>query len=117
MQSRRDSVTDPVRDEYVIKIEIDEAQVHLEQNLGELKDAILEKVDVKARIEHVIDDAEDKAMDYVVRAREIAIDLYAQGRTLVRDRPMLVVGVIGGVALIAGAALGIRHHLRSDAPD
>lgn len=103
---------EPVRDEHEIKAEIDEAQENLEQNLGQLKDAILEKVDVKARIEHAIDDVEDKAMDVVMRAREIAMDLYAQGRTLVREKPMLVIGVLGGVALIAGAAFGIRHRLR-----
>ena len=110
-------VMEPVRDEYEIKTEIDEAQVDLEQNLGELKDAILEKVDVKARVEHVIEEGKEKAMDYVVRAREIAMDLYAQGRTLVREKPLLVAGVLGGVVLIAGAAIGIRHRLRADVTD
>ncbi|MBA3452846.1 MAG: hypothetical protein H0T42_07135 [Deltaproteobacteria bacterium] len=99
----------PVREEYEIKTEIDEAQQDLEQGLGELKDAILEKVDVKARVERVIDEKKDQAMDYVVRAREIAMDLYARGRAFVRDEPLLAVGIVGGVVLLAGAAFAVRR--------
>ena len=101
----------PVREEYEIKTEIDEAQQNLEQNLGELKDAILEKVDVKARVEKVIDDKKDQAIDYVVRAREIAMDLYAQGRAFVRDQPVIAVGILGAVVLLAGAVFAIRRKM------
>jgi ElaB/YqjD/DUF883 family membrane-anchored ribosome-binding protein len=104
-----DPPAQPVREEYEIKTEIDEAQQDLEQNLGELKDAILEKVDVKARVEKVIDEKKDQAMDYAVRAREIALDLYAQGRAFVRDQPMVAIGIIGGVVLLAGAAFAVRR--------
>ncbi len=99
----------PVREEYELKTEIDEAQQNLEQNLGELKDAILEKVDVKARVEKAIDETKEQAIDYALRAREIAMDLYAQGRAFVRDQPMLAVGILGGVVLLAGAAFAVRR--------
>lgn len=111
----------PVREEYEIKTEIDEAQQNLEQNLGELKDAILEKVDVKARVEKAIeekiDETKEQAIDYAVRAREIAMDLYAQGRAFVRDQPMLAVGIIGGVVLLAGAAFAVRSKLSDSVTD
>lgn len=99
----------PVREEYEIKTEIDEAQQDLEQNLGELKDAIMEKVDVKARVEKAIDEKKEQAIDYAVRAREIALDLYAQGRAFVRDQPLLAAGILGGVVLLVGAAFAVRH--------
>lgn len=99
----------PVREEYEIKTEIDEAQQNLEQNLGVLKDAILEKVDVKARVEKVIDEKKDQAMDYVVRARELALDLYARGRTFVRDQPLVAAGIVGGAVLVLGATIFVRH--------
>lgn len=117
MADPTEPVPEPVRDRYEIKTEIDEAQQDLEQNLGELKEAILEKVDLKARVEHAIDAGKDKAMDYAVRAREVAIDLYAQGRRFVRENPMVVVGVLGGIALIAGAAVVIRHRLAEPVTD
>lgn len=99
----------PVREEYEIKVEIDEAQQDLEQNLGELKDAILEKVDVKARVEKAIDEKKEQALDYAVRAREFALDLYAQGRVFIRDNPLLAAGIVGGVVLLAGAAFAVRR--------
>ncbi len=101
----------PVREEYEIKTEIDEAQQDLEQNLGVLKDVILEKVDVKARVEKVIDEKKEQAMDYAVRAREIAMDLYARGRSFVRDQPLVAVGILGGVLLLAGGVFAVRRQL------
>lgn len=99
----------PVREEYEIKTEIDEAQQNLEQNIGELKDAILDKVDVKARVEKAIDDKKDQVIDYAVRAREVAMDLYARGRAFVREKPVVAVGILGGVVLLAGAVFAIRR--------
>lgn len=101
----------PVREEYEIKTEIDEAQQHLEQNLGVLKDAILDKVDVKARVEKAIDEKKDQVLDYAMRARKIALDLYTQGRAFVRDQPLLAVGILGGVVLLAGATFAVRRRL------
>ena len=101
----------PVREEYEIKTEIDEAQQDLEQNLGELKDAILEKVDVKARVEKAIDEKKDQAMDYVVRAREVAMDFYAQGRAFVRDQPLLAAGIVGGIVLLAAGSIALRRRV------
>ncbi len=101
----------PVREEYEIKIEIDEAQQNLEQNLGVLKDALLEKVDVKARVEKVIEEKKDQVIDYAVRARQIAMDVYAQGRAFVRDQPLLAVGILGGVIVLAGVTFAIRRQV------
>jgi ElaB/YqjD/DUF883 family membrane-anchored ribosome-binding protein len=106
----------PVREEYEIKTEIDEAQQDLEQNLGVLKDVILEKVDVKARVEKVIDEKKEQAMDYVVRAREIAMDLYARGRSFARDQPLVVVGVLAGVLLFTGAVVAVRRQVVEHKP-
>lgn len=107
----------PVREEYEIKVEIDEAQQDLAQGLGELKDAILEKVDVKAHVVKMIDEKKDQAMDYVVRAREMAADLYAQGRTFVRDQPVLAIGILAGVVLLGSAAFAVRHRLNDSVLD
>lgn len=112
--TQTEPVTEPVKGEYELKTEIDEAQHNLEHNLGELKEAILEKVDVKAKVENAIDEGKEQVIDYAVRAREIAIELYAEGRRLVRDRPLLVAGVLGSIALVAGAVIAMRRPSADD---
>lgn len=92
--------TTPVRDENEIQIEIDVAQHSLEQTLGELKDALLEKVDVVAHLEQAIDGGKDQVIDYAVRVR-----------AFVRARPLLVIGILGGLALLAGAAFAARRNV------
>lgn len=106
----------PAREEHEIKTEINEAQQNLEQNLGVLKDALLEKVDVKARVEKAIVEKKEQAMDYMVRAREIAMDLYARGQTFVREQPLLAVGLLGGVVLLAGASFAVRRKMVDTVP-
>ena len=88
----------PVRDENEIQIEIDVAQHSLEHTLGELKDALLDKVDVVGHLEQALDDGKDQVIDYAVRLR-----------AFVRARPLLVIGILGGLALVAGAAFAARR--------
>jgi len=104
-------VQEPVREDYEIKTEIDEAQQNLEQNLGELKDAILEKVDVKAHIEQAIDDGKEHVVEAAVRAREGVIEMFGEARRFVRENPLLVAGIVGGIALVAGAAFAARRSI------
>jgi ElaB/YqjD/DUF883 family membrane-anchored ribosome-binding protein len=105
-----------MRDPYEIKTEIDEAQQNLEQNLGELKDVLMEKVDIKGKVEAEIDKRKDQAMDVVARGQEIALDLYAQARMFVRDNPLLAAGIVGGVLLVGGAVIAVKRQL-SDSAD
>lgn len=107
--------TAPERTEYELKIEIDEAQQNLEQNLGELKDALLEKVDVKAHIEKAIDDGKDQVVEAAVRARDGAVEMFAGARRWARANPLLVAGIVGGIVLVAGAAFAVRR--RANAVD
>lgn len=101
----------PNRDRYVIKTEIDEAQLDLEQNLNELKDVISDKLDIKGKVNDKIEEGKDRAMDYAVRGREIALDVYAQTRSFVRENPMIVIGIGVGVLVVGGLVLKIRHEL------
>jgi ElaB/YqjD/DUF883 family membrane-anchored ribosome-binding protein len=100
-----------MRDRYEIKTEIDEAQQNLEQNLGELKDVLMEKVDIKAKVEAEVDKRKAQAMEAVARGQEIALDLYAQARSFVRDNPMIAIGIVGGVLFVSGAVFAIKRQL------
>ncbi|MDB4961983.1 MAG: hypothetical protein JWP01_1982 [Myxococcales bacterium] len=104
-----------MRDRYEIKTEIDEAQQNLEQNLGELKDVLMEKVDIKAKVDAEIDKRKDQAAEAVARGQEIAVDLYDQARMFVRDKPLYAAGIVAGVLLVGGAVLAIRHQLNDSA--
>jgi len=107
----------PERSEYELKTEIDEAQQNLEQNLGELKAALLEKVDVKAHIEKAIDEGKEQVVDAAVRAREGVIEMFAEARRWARENPLLVAGIVGGIALVVGAAFVVRRRAAGSALD
>lgn len=103
----------PERTEYELKTEIDEAQSNLEHNLSELKDALMEKVDVKAHIEKAIDDGKDQVVEAAVRAREGVVEMFADARRWARENPLLVAGIVGGIMLFAGAAFAARRRSSS----
>ena len=102
-----------MRDRYELKTEIDSAQQDLQQNLAELREVITDKVDVRGKLQDRVAATKQRAMDYVVQTRAIAIDVVDQVRALVRDRPLVVAGVVGGLVLLGGLALTIRRELRA----
>jgi len=103
------------RDRYDLKMEIDSAQLDLERSLHELKDVLVDKLDLRARVEQRIEATKATALDVAVRGRELGLDLAARSRALYRDRPLVVLGVIGCLLLITGLTLTIRRELRATA--
>jgi len=110
---RTDPPREPVRDRYDLKMEIDSAQQDLERSLHELKDVLVDKIDVRARLEQRLEATKATALDVAVRGREIGLDLAARTRTLYQDQPLVVLGLIGGLLLVTGLALTIRHELHA----
>lgn len=128
-----------MRDRRDIEREMYRAREDLEASLGELKHVVQEKVDVKARTSHAVHERVDAVKDRArtlanravdtskhayYRGRDGAVDLYYKGRygagraydrsrDVVKERPVLVAAVIGGVLLATvGAFLLIRRHNR-----
>jgi hypothetical protein len=126
-----------MRNREVIEREMYKAREDLEANLAELKHAVTEKVDVKARARvavekgkmmaaDVLERSKDAAKEYAVRGKEVAIDYANRGkegaRQLVqkgedrayftylkaKDRPVLTASVIGGV-VAAGVLIYVGH--------
>lgn|SRR3990167_9056244 len=112
---RTDSIRPPARDRYDLKMEIDSAQHDLERSLHELKDVLVDKIDLRARLDQRIEATKATALDLAVRGRDLGLDVAARTRTLYRDQPLVVLGVIGGLLLVTGLALTIRHELHATA--
>jgi hypothetical protein len=128
-----------MRDRREIEREMYRAREDLEAKLGELKHVVEEKVDVRARASHAVHERVDAVKDRArtianravdggkhayYRGRDGAVDLYYKGRygagraydrsrDVVKERPVLVAAVLGGVLLATvGAILLIRRHNR-----
>ncbi|NVB82838.1 MAG: hypothetical protein HOV81_30955 [Kofleriaceae bacterium] len=108
-----------MRDRQVIEREMFRAREDLEQNLAELKHAVVEKVDVKARARVALERGKEKAHDVFERGKEGAqtlaakgvngaSDLYGRGRETVRERPVLVGSIVAGV-VVAGVLLYVAR--------
>lgn len=119
-----------MRDREVIEREMYKAREDLEQNLADLKHAVTEKVDVKARARVAIEKGKEKAQDVFERGREgavhyaqagaegarqlaakgkdRAVDLYGRGRETTRERPVLVGSIVAGV-IVAGVLLYVAR--------
>lgn len=118
-----------MRDREVIEREMYKAREDLETNLAELKHAVTEKVDVKARAKVAVEKGKLMASDafergkvaakqYAVRGKEAAIEYAERGKQGARDlaqrgedrayftylkakdRPVLTASIIGGVVAI-----------------
>lgn len=125
-----------MRDRRDIEREMYRAREDLEANLGALKHVVQEKIDVKARAQHAVQErvdlVKDRARELANRAvdtgkhafyrgRDGAVDLYWKGRygagraydrsrEVVKERPLLVAAVVGGVLLATvGAIFLIRR--------
>lgn len=125
-----------MRDRREIEREMYRAREDLEASLGELKHVVQEKVDVKARAQHAIDERVDMVKDkareladrgkhVMYRGRDGAVAMYYKSRykagraydtsrDYVKENPLLVSAVLGGVLLATfGAIFLIRRHNRS----
>lgn len=83
-----------MRDQESIEHEIEMRREDLANGIAELKDTVLDKVDVKKRARRAIERGKDEAVELASRARMTA-----------RDRPEVVVAVIAGV--VAAIAIGV----------
>ena len=124
-----------MRDRRDIEREMYRAREDLEASLGELKHVVQEKVDIKARAQHAIDErvdaVKDKARDLadrgkhvLYRGRDGAVAMYYKGRfkagraydtsrDYVEENPVLVGAIAAGVLLLTvGAIFLIRRRNR-----
>lgn len=101
-----------MRDPETIEREIREARDDLEQNLGELRHAVQEKIDVKARARVLAQKGKQQARELYARGKQQAHhvadvgkararDLYGRGRQTAQDRPEIVIGAAAGVIVLA----------------
>lgn len=105
----------PARERYVLEMEIDSARQDLERSLHELKAVLAAKIDLRARLDERLEATRATALAVAVRGRDLGLDLAARTRTLYRDRPLVVLGVLGGLLLVTGLVLTIRRELHATA--
>lgn len=104
-----------MRDREVIEREMYRARENLESNLAELKHAVQEKVDVKARAKIAVEKGKLMAADVLERGKQSARDLAVRGKDRAqsiyhkgedkayftylkaKDRPVLTASIIGGI--------------------
>lgn len=90
-----------MRDRESIEHEIEVKREEMADGIAELKDVILDKVNVKKR-----------ARRAVVRGKEEAAELTSRARGTARDRPEVVVAVIAGI--VTAIAIGVAVKRRRD---
>lgn len=110
-----------MRDRRDIEREMFTAREDLEQSVNELKHAIAEKVNVKARATHAVDERVDRVKDaarhslergreLMYRTRDGAVIYYHRARDSARQHKLLLGLILGGVTLLTvGAVLLVRH--------
>jgi hypothetical protein len=124
-----------MRDRQEIEREMYRAREDLETNLAELKHAVQEKVDVKARAQVALEKGKLIAADalergrasarhYAVRGKDTARDLVRRGGerariTYVRakDRPLLAALIIGAIVLTGVLVFVARRRHRWERAD
>jgi hypothetical protein len=115
-----------MRDREVIEREMYRAREDLEANLSELKHAVAEKIDVKARArvavekgklmaQDAVGQAKDAARDYALRGKESAQRLVKRGEDRAyfaylkaKDHPELTAAIVGGI-IAAGVLVYVGH--------
>jgi hypothetical protein len=110
-----------MRDRRDIEREMYSAREDLEQSVNELKHVIAEKVNVKARAEHAVDERVEHVKDIarhglergrelIYRTRDGAVIYYHRARDSARRHKLLLGIVLGSATLLTiGTVLLIRH--------
>ena len=88
-----------MRDRTSIEHEIEVKREELATGVAELKDTVLDKVDLKKRARRAVERGKEGAVDLATRARDTA-----------RERPGLVIAIIAGV--VAAVAIGVAVNRR-----
>jgi hypothetical protein len=98
-----------MRDRQEIEQEMFHAREDLEQNLGELKQNVRERVDVPNRVRHVVEEKKQQARELARRGKDGMVRAYDRSVSFTKERPALVGGVFAGIVLGAiGVALLFR---------
>lgn len=92
-----------MRERQEIEQEMFHAREDLEQNLGELKQTMREKVDVPDRVRHVVENTKQQARELARRSVDFT-----------KQRPVLVGGIALGLVLgLIGTVMLIRYRERN----
>lgn len=87
-----------MRDRETIEHEIEERREDLAANIAELKDTVLDKVNVKKRARRAISRGKDEAVELAGRASGTA-----------RERPEIVIAVIAGVVALIAIGVAVKR--------
>ena len=90
-----------MRDRESIEHEIEEKREELAAGVAELKDAVLDKVNVKKRARRAL-----------ARGREEAVELTARAQGIARERPAVVVAVIAGIVALIAVGVAVQRRRR-----
>jgi hypothetical protein len=112
-----------MRDRKAIEREMFSARQDLEQSVNELKHAISEKMQIRARAHHAVQERVDRvkhvARRGIDRGREVmfktrdgAVVYYHRGKDRAREHKLLLGLVLGGVALLGVAAVLLARRRR-----
>jgi hypothetical protein len=87
-----------MRDRESIEHEIEVKRDELATGLAELKDVVVDKVNVKKRARRAL-----------VRGKEEAVELASRARTTARERPALVVAIIAGAVMLIALGVAVKR--------
>ncbi len=87
-----------MRDRESIEKEIEEKREDLAAGIAELKDTVVDKLDVKKR-----------ARRAVARGKEEAVELTSRAQSLARERPGLVIAAIAGAVLLIAVGVAVKR--------
>jgi hypothetical protein len=90
-----------MRDRETIEHEIEEKRQDLVAGIAELKDTVADKVSVKKRARRAL-----------VRGKDEAVELTGRAQRFARERPVVVLAVIGGVATLIAVGVAMRRRRR-----
>ncbi len=87
-----------MRDRTSIEHEIEVKREELAAGVAELKDTVLDKVNVKKR-----------ARRAAVRGKEEVVELATRARATARERPGVVIAVIAGVVAVVAIGVAVKR--------